>query len=100
MAILAVLLAVAIGGVALVMAITGGEPQIVGPGSIRVGQSVVYRAETSPGAEFYWVDWNGVRHDQDALQVEPSGAGVLPIRLTQVLDGQQRTDTLVIEVSE
>lgn len=100
MAALAVLLALVGGGTALVMSLTGAQPRIVGPEVIAVGQAVEYRADVSPGAEHYWVDWNGVRHDGAALRVESRGPGVLPIRLIEVTDTRERTTDLVIKVEE
>ncbi len=95
---LAVVLSSAVAGSALMSSLGGRGPTIIGPDVVAIGSAVVYQAEAKPGAEYYWVDWDGVTHPGSALRVEPRGPGVLPISLVEVVDGEERTSKLVITV--
>lgn len=75
-------------------------PTIIGPEQIEVGETTVYRAEIQADATYYWTDWAAIRHDGPALEVSASTPGVLPIALTQVLDGSETRRELVITVED
>ncbi len=84
-----VLALLVVGGVAAVLLTADDESSIIGPASVEVGDTAIYRVDASPDTDVSWIDESGRSIDDRSLVVTPLLPGDLTV--TALVDGERAT---------